>query len=109
MEDKEEIIEEENFDEFMEEFKTLTLKEKQSIVLDQLQTLSAFSNGLCKEINVDNEVIINRELVDVKQDNYTEDDFAEAVAVYVNSIQESICDYSVGITKILDEIDKAIE
>jgi hypothetical protein len=32
-------------------------------------------------------------LIDLKKDNYTEDDFAEAIIVFINSIQNSICDY----------------
>ncbi len=109
MGETEEVIEEESFEEYMENFKKCTLKEKQSIIIEQLQTLSAFTNNLCKEINVDNEMLINRELVDVKNDNYTEDDFAEAVLVYINSIQDSICAYSSGITDVLDAIDSSIE
>ena len=91
-----------SFEEYMKTFKEQPLKEKQSIILEQLQMLSGFTNSLCKEINVKNDILINRELVDVKKDEYTEDDFAEAVIVYVNSIQDSICDYVNGITDLID-------
>ena len=98
----------ENFNEYMNSFKSLSLKEKQSVVLDQLQILAGFTNNLCKEIKVNNEAIIHRELVDVKHENYTEDDFVEAVIVYVNSIQNSICDYASGITDLLDSISEEV-
>ena len=93
----------ENFDEYIKRFKEYPLKEKQSIIIEQLQMLSSLTNNLCTEIRAKNDVLINRELVDVKKDSYTEDDFAEAVIVYLNSIQNSICDYVNGITDILDE------
>lgn len=87
-------------------FKKQSLKEKQSIIYDQFQALAGFTNSLCKELNIENEVIINRELLDLKKENYTEDDFAEAIIVFINSIQNSICDYSGGVSDLLDEMNQ---
>ncbi len=95
----------EDINEYMKFFKEQTLKEKQSIIYEQLQILAGFTNKLCKELNISNELILNREVLDLKKDNYTEDDFAEAIIVLINSIQNSICDYSNGITDLLDKMD----
>ena len=62
----------------MEFFKRQPLKEKQSIIVDQMKTLAGFTNSLCAEVGAKSEVLINRELIDLKKENYTEDDFAEA-------------------------------
>lgn len=94
----------EDFNEYMTFFKKQTLKEKQSIVYEQLQSLAAFTNNMCNEMDIPNELILNRELLDLKNENYTEDDFAEAVIVLINSIQNSICDYANGINDLLDNI-----
>lgn len=96
----------EDINEYMIFFKQQTLKEKQSIVYEQLQLLTSFTNSLCQELNIPNKPILNREILDLKKDNYTEDDFAEAIIVLINSIQNSICDYSNGISDLLDKIDK---
>lgn len=96
----------EDINEYMIFFKQQTLKEKQSIVYEQLQLLTGFTNSLCQELNIPNKPILNREILDLKKDNYTEDDFAEAIIVLINSIQNSICDYSNGISDLLDKIDK---
>ena len=85
-------------------FKEQTLKEKQSIIYEQLQILAGFTNNLCKGLNIANEPILNREILDLKKDNYTEDDFAEAIIVLINSIQNSVCDYSTGISDLLDKM-----
>lgn len=95
----------ENIDEYMIFFKKQGLKEKQSIIYEQLQILARFTNDLCKNINVSNELILNKEILDLKKESYTEDDFTEAIIVLINSIQNSICDYSNGITNLLDKID----
>lgn len=96
----------EDINEYMTFFKSQTLKEKQSIVYGQLQMLAGFTNDLCKELNIPNELVLNRELLDLKKDDYTEDDFAEAIIVLINSVQNSICDYANGISKLLDRIDE---
>lgn len=95
----------EDINEYMIFFKEQTLKEKQSIIYEQLQMLTAFSNNLCKELNIPNEPILNREILDLKKEDYTEDDFAEAIIVLINSIQNSICDYSNGISGLLDKMN----
>ena len=77
----------------MSYYKTLPLKEKQNILIEQLKMLSSVTNQLCQEVGVDNEVIVNRELLDLNSNNYTEDDFAEALVVLVSSVQDSICDF----------------
>ena len=70
-----------------------------------MQILAGFTNNLCKEINIPNELILNKEILDLKKDNYTENDFAEAIIVLINSIQNSVCDYSNGISNLLDKMD----
>ncbi len=93
----------ENINEYMEFFKKQTLKEKQSIIYEQLQMLAGLVNNMCKELDIPNDMILNKELLDLKDDNYTQDDFAEAIIVLINSIQNSICDYSNGISDLLDK------
>lgn len=96
----------EDINEYMKFFKQQPLQEKQKIIYEQLQLLAGFTNNLCKEIDVSNEVILNTELLDIKNESYTEDDFAEAIIVFINSIQNSICDYANGITSLLDRMNE---
>ena len=49
----------EDINEYMTFFKEQTLKEKQSIIYEQLQMLAGFTNNLCKELNIPNEPILN--------------------------------------------------
>lgn len=96
----------EELNEYMEFFKNQPLKEKQNIIYEQLQMLAGFTNNLCKELDVPNEVILNKEILDLKNDNYTQNDFAEAIIILINSIQNSICDYSSGISNLLDKLNE---
>lgn len=98
---------EENINEYMEFFKKQNLKEKQSIIYEQLQMLAGFTNDLCKEFEIPNEIIVNRELLDLKKTDYTEDDFAEAIIVLINSVQNSIVDFSNGLSDMIDKYSES--
>ena len=91
-----------DFDAYMEAFKKLSLKEKQSIMFKQLKMLASFSNTLCNQIGIDNEMIINKEILDMERADYTEDDFVEAGIVLLNSIQNSVCDFHNKFSDIID-------
>ena len=97
-------MEKENFEEYMNFFKSQSLKDKQKIIYDQLKLLSGFTNKLCETSGIENKIITNKELLDFENNNYTEDDFAEAIIVFINSIQNSICDFSSGMADIVDKI-----
>ena len=101
-----ENIKPENFEIYMSFFKDQRLKEKRNIVIEQLKILATITNTMCKELNVDNEIILNRELLDLNQENYTEDDFAEAAIVLINSIQNSLCDFDLKLTRIFETIEE---
>ena len=94
---------EDNFEQYMADFKKKPLKEKQMLIYEQLKMLAGLTNSFCKEINSDNEIIINKELNDLNKENYTEDDFAEAMIVLINSIQNSVCDFHLKMSKILED------
>ena len=93
----------EDFNEYMDFFKGLSLRDKQGIVLDQLKMIASFSNQMCTEYEIPNEIMMNREVLDMNSDDYTQDDFAEAVIVYVNSIQNSLSDFSIGMSDMYDK------
>jgi len=95
---------ENDFNEYLSDIKKLPLREKQEIVFEQLKMLAAISNGFCKEIGAENEMIINKELTDLKNKNYTEDDFVEAILVLTNSVQNSICDFHLKMSDIINKL-----
>ena len=93
------------FEDYMESFKKKPLKEKQKIVFEQLNMLSTMTNSMCVNLGLNNNKIINRELYDLKNENYTEDDFAEALLVHVCSIQDSVCDLADNLDDLFSKIN----
>ena len=96
-------MENENFDEYMEYYKKLPLKQKQTIAINQLKMIVNLTNKMCEELNINNEILINKELLNVNKENYTEDDYSEALIVLINSIQNSLCDFNIRLTDIIQK------
>lgn len=94
-----------DFNKYMEYFKGLTLKQKQEIIVDELKLLTAMTNKMCKEIDANNEVILSKELADLNKENYTEDNFSEAVITYICSIKNSLADFSIKLTNISENLE----
>ena len=94
-----------NLDEYIEYFKSLSLKEKQEIIIDELKMITGLTNQMCKEIDATNEILVNKELADVNNSNYTEDDFSEAVITYICSIKNSLSDFNVKLSNISENME----
>lgn len=92
-----------NFDEYMEFYKKQPLAEKRDIIMGQLKILASLTNKMCTELNVDNKLLISKELVDVNNGDYSEDDFLEATITLINSVQNSLCDFDLKLTDIMEK------
>lgn len=93
-----------NFEEYIGKFKELPLKEKQKVIADELKVLASFTNKMCNEIGAQNELLLNKEQAELNSDNYSEDDFAEALIVYISSIKDSLCAFSDKLTDISSKL-----
>lgn len=91
-----------NLDEYLEYFKKLPLEEKKEIIIDELKVLTSVTNKMCTEIGANNEVLLNKEILDTN----TEDDFTEAIITYICSIKNSISDFNIKLTEINESIEE---
>jgi len=83
----------EEFNEYVEKFKKLPSKEKKQITIDEMKTVLALLEKLKKDVNINTGIMFNREILDLNHPDATEDDYAEAIFVYINSIKESLSEY----------------
>lgn len=94
--EKMEIIENEDFNDYIEQYKKLKLKDKQKIIINLLkEDIMVLHKLITEQEDEEDEVkmLYNREILDVNDDDYSEEDFSEAVIVYLYSIRELIADY----------------
>lgn len=82
-----------DFDTYVESYKKLPLIEKKKIIEKELKEIIGTFDGLINRYNVSPKLLFNREILDLNKENFTEDDFAEAVFVYIYAIKELIGNY----------------
>ncbi len=78
------------FNDFIEIYKENTLEEKQKKITDELKEMIAVIQKISSDNQLNLSTIVNREIVDVNKENYTQDDFAEAVYVYLQMFKENL-------------------
>ena len=92
-----------DFNEYMKYYKSLPLSDKKEIIINELKTLSAVTNEACVSLGVKNEVLIDRELLDINGKEYNDDDYVEGLMVYICSIKNSLCDLIEGLNEITNK------
>lgn len=91
------------FNDYMQRFKMLPLHEKQNQVEQQVKELLAIIEKLKSDLKIKDKILFNKEILDLKKENSTPDDFAEAMFVYVTMIRESFASYADYVTNIIYE------
>ena len=64
--------------------------EKNKVIETELKELLMILEQLNEKKNKKNNVLYNREIIDLNKDKFSADDFSEAVFVYINTIKELI-------------------
>lgn len=95
------MIENEKFNNYVEAYKQLPLQEKKNIVNDEVKKLLAIIEKAKSDIGLQSQLLLNKEILDLNRDSVSDDDFVEAMFVYIHTIQESLGDYFNEIVKYL--------
>jgi len=93
----------EDFNKYMEEFKSYSLDDKRKTALEQLKVILSLTDTMCEELGVDSEMIITKDAVEAQNNITSDDDFVEGVVVYASSIQNSLCKFTEKLTEILEK------
>lgn len=90
-----------DFNEYVEKFKELPLENKKEITIDEMKEVIALLTKLNSDLNIDSKILLNEEILEVS--NNKEDDYVEAIFVYINAIKEAIGTYVDKVTDLLYE------
>lgn len=82
-----------DFDAYVEAYKKFDLKTKKHIIENELKEIIGVFDKLISRYNIDPTLLYNREILDLQKNDATEDDFAEAIFVYIYAIKELIGTY----------------
>lgn len=87
------MIEEQEFNEYVEKFKKMPISKKKEVTVKEMKKLVAFVTLLKDKCGAPKEILYNREILDTNNENFSEEDFVEAVFVYANIIKEAFSEY----------------
>ncbi len=88
-----EFKEDKEFNDYIEKYKKLSLKDKKLYAEKQIQEIIASLQKLNEIHQIYEKILFNREVVDIRKDDSNEDDFVETVFVYMYSIKELLASY----------------
>ncbi len=84
---------EEKLNNFVEAYKKLSLIDKKVALEKEIKETLALLEKLHQNLGKENTILLNKEVLDVKDGVSSEEDFVEAMFVYILMIQESLASY----------------
>lgn len=80
----------ENFNNIISKYKQIPLENKKEILLYEMKEMIAIYMSIAEANNIPVNLLKSKEILDIKKDNYNEEDYIEAVYVYFNVLKEII-------------------
>ena len=87
-----------DFNEYLAYFRKQSIKDKKSIIIDQLFLIDRFTTTMCKNLNIKSGSINKN----INKLSSSEDEYLENLIIMINSIQDSLCSFSDKFTDIMD-------
>lgn len=81
------------FDEVLINYKNMSISDKKNANIEDLKFMIAFLEKICSDRNIEYRHIKSNEILDLNQGNESEDDYLEALYVYINVLKEMLGAY----------------
>lgn len=88
------------FEDLIESYKLLPTNEKRKKLLDEIKIMIAISEQLGEEKGITHREINSKEILDVNDGQELEDDYLEALFVYIEYLKESMGSLIVGLENL---------
>ena len=80
----------EEYNHYINEFVNLSVEDKGEEIVNKLKELIATLEVIAKELNDPQPALLNREMIDLNQEDVSEEDYLEAVFAYLISLEDLI-------------------
>ncbi len=80
----------EEYNHYINEFVNLSVEDKREEIVNKLKELIATLEVIAKELNDPQPALLNREMIDLNQEDVSEEDYLEAVFAYLISLEDLI-------------------
>ena len=82
----------EKFDKYIEAYTKLSIDDKKKEVIEKLRNMISNYELINRTLGREHELLINRELIDLKEIPLTEKDFLEGIFVYIHTLDDEVSD-----------------
>ncbi len=82
----------EKFDAYIEAYTKLSIDDKKKEVIEKLRSMITNYELINRTLGREHELLINRELIDLKEIPLTEKDFLEGIFVYIHTLDDEVSD-----------------
>lgn len=80
----------EKFDKYIEAYTKLSIDDKKKEVIEKLRNMISNYELINRKLGREHELLINRELIDLKEIPLTEKDFLEGIFVYIHTLDDEV-------------------
>lgn len=81
------------FNEYMETFKALDIPDKRMEIINSVKEINAIIDKLAEESEIDLNYLKSNEILDMKNGSESEDDYLEALLVYIENSKNLLAQY----------------
>lgn len=81
------------FKEYMETFKALDIPDKRMEIINSVKEINAIIDKLAEESEIDLNYLKSNEILDMKNGSESEDDYLEALLVYIENSKNLLAQY----------------
>ena len=81
-------VQKEAFSGLMEYYKLLPTQNKRNEIVSILEELISYYSKICTKFGVIPNMSLNKEILNIKRDDLTEDEFLHALFAYLNALQD---------------------
>ena len=87
------------FEEYLTNFDRQNSLEKRHIIVEQLKIINKFTSSMCTNLNLNPGLISN-----LRNNNTNDEDFYHDLIILINSMQDSLCNFSDKFTDIMEYV-----
>lgn len=95
-------VQKEAFVGLMEYYKLLPIENKRSEVIKELEELISNYSLLCSKMGIMPNIMLNKEMLNIKRPDLSEDEFLEAVYSYINALEDISAQFIVSTINMVE-------
>lgn len=81
-------VHKEAFGGLMEYYKLLPIKNKRIEIINEIEELISYYSKICTQLGSMPDMTLNKEMLNINQENITEEEFLHALFAYLNVLQD---------------------